>query len=538
MEIQTPYGFYFVDVGDGNQHQTGYGVYVLSTALPSGEYYPSTGIIALVGGFPSIGGPTDLYPTSESLELSCGTPGLYNPQGGTAVRRGEFLSPLGRYGNTQFWMLDAPSTSFVEVTTLSLSASASALSSALGQLIMAIDLSGIAEVTATATGDLSPHPLTGSAQAVATAAGALASLIKLTADAEIGATASGSPDVLVAIAGAAAALASASASLGQSFLLSGNAAALATAAGAITQQLGVIGAAAGRAGATGALDVEGQELALASSAAAAATATAALSGVTHLAGAAAAQGTGAAVLAQDKPLGGAATGRATATGSLGAVSNLEGDAEALATLTGALDQSLAVAGAAQAVATAAGSLSQTLAMQGAASSKSSATGSLGVAETITGGITYAVNLDTGTVTTWNNCAFERLVTAHGKLYGLLAGVLYRIEGDTDPGSIEIASQVRFAQSNFGSTTLNRLYKVYITSREIEQAEVTPIYDETTSLSYTSIPDLLSGMITHRTNIGRGNRWRTLGLQVANKQGGQLDIGGLELLIQPLVPRIP
>lgn len=118
MEIQTPYGFYFVDVGDGDQHQTGYGVYVLSTALPSGEYYPTTETITLAGGLPSVGGPTDLYPTSESLELSCGTPGLYNPQGGSAVRRGEFLSPLGRYGNTQFWMLDAPSTSFVEDTTL------------------------------------------------------------------------------------------------------------------------------------------------------------------------------------------------------------------------------------------------------------------------------------------------------------------------------------------------------------------------------------------------------------------------------------
>lgn len=475
MEIQTPYGFYFVDEGDGNQHQTGYGVYVLSTALPSGEYYPTTETITLVGGLPSVGSPIELYPTSESIELSCGTPGLYNPQGGSAVRRGEFLSPLGRYGNTQFWMLDAPSTSFVEDTTLSLEASASALSSALGQLIMAIDLSGLAEVTATATGDLSPHPLAGSAQAVATAAGALASLIELTADAEAGATASGSPDVLVAIAGAAAALASASASLGQSFLLSSDAAALATAAGAINQQLGISGAAAGQAGATGTLDT---------------------------------------------------------------VSNLEGDAAALATLTGALDQSLAVAGVAQAVATAAGNLSNIIAMQGAASSKSSATGSLGVAETITGGITYAVNLDTGSVTTWNNCAFERLVTAHGKLYGLLAGVLYRIEGDTDPGSVDIKSQVRFAPSSFGSSTLNCLYKVYMTSREIKEAEVTPIYDETTSISYTSIPNSLSGLITHRTNIGRGNRWRTLGLQVSNKQGCQLDIGGLELLIQPLSPRVP
>ncbi len=474
MEIQTPYGFYFVDVGDGNQHQTGYGVYVLSTALPSGEYYPTTETITLVGGLPSIGGPTDLYPTSESLELSCGTPGLYNPQGGSAVRRGVFLSPLGRYGNTQFWMLDAPSTSFTEDTALSLVSSASALSSAMGQLIMAIDLSGLAEAEATATGDLSPHPLAGSAQAVSTAAGALATLINLAANAESEAGATGNPDVLVAIAGAASALAAASATLGQAALLHGDAAAIAIAAAGIAMELGLSGDAAAR---------------------------------------------------------------VTAAGQLSSVSNLASAAQAVATVAGALDQSLAVAGAAQAVATVAGDLSQVIEMSSAAAAQASATGALDKAETVTGGLVYAVNLTTGAVTTLSNFYFERLIRAHGRTYGLLAGTLYRIEGTVDPGDAPISVSIRTGSIPPKADVLRRLDKVYLHARERAGITMTPIYDEVQGRTHYPKPGIRDGMIVHRTNIGINNRWHTLGLQITNIDGGTLDIGGLEILTEPLTRRI-
>ncbi len=474
MEIQTPHGFYFVDEGDGNQHQTSYGVYVLSTALPSGEYYPSTGIIALVGGFPSIGGPTDLYPTSESLELSCGTPGLYNPQGGSAVRRGVFLSPLGRYGNTQFWMLDAPSTSFTEDTALSLVSSASALSSAMGQLIMAIDLSGLAEAEATATGDLSPHPLAGSAQAVSTAAGALATLINLAANAESEAGATGNPDVLVAIAGAASALAAASATLGQAALLHGDAAAIAIAAAGIAMELGLSGDAAAR---------------------------------------------------------------VTAAGQLSSVSNLASAAQAVATVAGALDQSTAVAGAAQAVATAAGDLSNVIAMQGAAAAQASAAGTLSVAESITGGITYAVNLTTNAVTTFSNFYFERLVAAHGKMYALSDGVLYKVGGDVDSGDAQIDSLVRFAQQSFGTNILKTLDKVYVQARSQDGLAVTPIYDEELGLAYTLDADDVASIRPRKIPIGRGNYWFTLGMLIQNRDGGPMDIGGIEMIVNQNLRRV-
>ena len=43
--------------------------------------------------------------------------------------------------------------------------------------------------------------------------------------------------------------------------------------------------------------------------------------------------------------------------------------------------------------------------------------------------TYAVNLTTGAVTTLLLGGFDKLMTAHGRLYGLKNGELTRLEGD-------------------------------------------------------------------------------------------------------------
>lgn len=360
---------------------------------------------------------------------------------------------------------------------LALVGAAASQSTATGDLTvppMAIDLEGAAVAESTATGDLSPHPLAGSAQAVSTAAGALATLIGLTANAEADANATGNPDVLVAIAGAASALAAASATLGQAALLHGDAAGIATAAASMAMELGLSGDAAAR---------------------------------------------------------------VTAAGQLSSVSDLAGAAQAVATVAGALDQSLAVAGAAQAVATVAGDLSQVIEMSSAAAAQASATGALDKAETVTGGLVYAVNLTTGAVTTLSNFYFERLVRAHGRTYGLLAGTLYRIEGTVDPGDAPISVSIRTGSIPPKADVLRRLDKVYLHARERAGITMTPIYDEVQGRTHYPKPGIRDGMIVHRTNIGINNRWHTLGLQITNIDGGTLDIGGLEILTEPLTRRI-
>ena len=327
-----------------------------------------------------------------------------------------------------------------------------------------------------------PHPviptsadLEGNALGVSTASGSLGSQIETSAAASMAPTATGALDVLTAIAGAANALASASASLQQSTALSGDAVNISSAAANMTMALELLGTAAAQ---------------------------------------------------------------AAASGQLSSVSNLASAAQAVATVAGALDQALAVAGLASSVAAAAGNLSNTIAMQGTATAQASATGSLSKAETITGGLVYAVNLTTGAVTTLSNFYFERLVRAHGRTYGLLAGVLYRVEGTVDPGDTPIAVTIRTGATSQDKDVLQRLDKVYLRARERAGITMTPIYDEVQGRTHYPKPGIRNGMIVHRTNIGLNNQWHTLGLQITNIDGGALDVGGLEVLTAPLTRRIP
>lgn len=363
------------------------------------------------------------------------------------------------------------------LTVIGLSANAAAQSTATGNvgILMTEELSGSAVAQATATGDLSPHPIAGTAQAVVTAAGTLAALMPLASAAVARGDATAALSNLVSIASAASALAAASAALSQTVLLSGDAQGIASAAASMAMELGISGDAAAR---------------------------------------------------------------VTAAGQLSSVSDLAGAAQAVATVAGALDQSLAVAGEAQAVATVAGDLSQVIEMSSAAAAQASATGSLSKAETITGGLVYAVNLTTGAVTTLSNFYFERLVRAHGRTYGLLAGTLYRIEGTVDPGDAPISVSIRTGSIPPKADVLRRLDKVYLHARERYGITMTPIYDEVQGRTHYPKPGIRNGMIVHRTNIGLNNQWHTLGLQITNIDGGALDVGGLEVLTAPLTRRIP
>jgi hypothetical protein len=165
-------------------------------------------------------------------------------------------------------------------------------------------------------------------------------------------------------------------------------------------------------------------------------------------------------------------------------------------------------------------------------------GALSKAETITGRLVYAVNLTTGAVTTLSNFYFERLVRAHGRTYGLLAGTLYRIEGTVDPGDAPISVSIRTGSIPPKADVLRRLDKVYLHARERYGITMTPIYDEVQGRTHYPKPGIRNGMIVHRTNIGLNNQWHTLGLQITNIDGGALDVGGLEVLTAPLTRRIP
>ena len=149
--------------------------------------------------------------------------------------------------------------------------------------------------------------------------------------------------------------------------------------------------------------------------------------------------------------------------------------------------------------------------------------------------TYAINLTTGAVTTLLLGEFTRLVTAHGRLYGLRGTELMRLDGDTD-GAALIPATVRFAPQTFGSNRAKRMSTVYLESREDDGLTLDLIADEQTAWRYQTVTDTARAYGTHKVKVGRGVKFHTAGLVVKNRNGGRMDIGGMELLVDTGAPR--
>jgi hypothetical protein len=153
--------------------------------------------------------------------------------------------------------------------------------------------------------------------------------------------------------------------------------------------------------------------------------------------------------------------------------------------------------------------------------------------TSTAETTYAINLSTGAVTQLLLGGFDKLVTAHGRLYGLKNGALTRLEGDVDGSATTIPATIRFAPQTFGSNAVKRMSDVYWSTREADGITMELVADERTAWRYQTPTDTAPAYGTHKIKVGRGVSFHTAGLTVRNRNGGALDIGGVELLVGPL-----
>ena len=144
---------------------------------------------------------------------------------------------------------------------------------------------------------------------------------------------------------------------------------------------------------------------------------------------------------------------------------------------------------------------------------------------------WLVNLQTGAVTTAQWGRFDRLASAHGTLYGLRDGTLYAVNADTP-----LTMTLRFASSDFKTGLLKRCEKIYLQCREANGAELTVVADEKTGWTYSTPTDAAPAYGSHKVDIGKGIRFHTLGLVVKNRNGGKLDLGGMELMVIPLSRR--
>jgi hypothetical protein len=143
--------------------------------------------------------------------------------------------------------------------------------------------------------------------------------------------------------------------------------------------------------------------------------------------------------------------------------------------------------------------------------------------------TYAINLNTGAVTSLFLGEITRLVSAHGKLYGLKGTELIRLGGESD-GDEDIQTTVRFASQTFDTNVTKRMSAVYVSGRENDGIILDIVEDEKTTWSYQTDTDHSQAFGTHRVKVGRGIKFHTAGLIIKNRNGGKLDIGSIELLI--------
>ena len=219
------------------------------------------------------------------------------------------------------------------------------------------------------------------------------------------------------------------------------------------------------------------------------------------------------------------------------VEKIRTDAAAQVTASGAPSVGIRLDALAQTAGSASGSLADVMALSGAGTITPDASGGLSTVDPERNILTYAVNLNTGAVTQFKNCSFDRLVRAHGVLYGLKDGNVYRFGGDQDPNSTPINASVRFAPQGFETGMKKRLIDTYLFSRIPGALRVLPIYDETEQLAYSSLGYERDGLINHKVKVGKGNAFHTLGLVVENTDGGTFDVGALRLNVQTLSRRI-
>ena len=149
--------------------------------------------------------------------------------------------------------------------------------------------------------------------------------------------------------------------------------------------------------------------------------------------------------------------------------------------------------------------------------------------------TYAVNVSTGAVTRWTLGAADKLVTAHGALYVLRDGSLYRVDAPDDLG-LPIRAYARLAANPLGANQVKRATDIYLSARQMDGVIVELIADETQAWRYFKPPAIEAGYATHKLNVGEGVHFYTAGLTLRNRNGGAFEVGGLELLVKPLSKR--
>ena len=151
--------------------------------------------------------------------------------------------------------------------------------------------------------------------------------------------------------------------------------------------------------------------------------------------------------------------------------------------------------------------------------------------------TYAVNIKSGAVTTLITGGFDKLVSAHGRLYGLKSGTLTRLDGSVDGTNTTIPATIRFAPQTFGTALLKRIDTIYLSAREYDGVTLDMIIDEAVDRTYQVATDATPQYGSHKIKVNKGDTFHSAGIKLRNRAGGTLDVGGMEIRTSILSRRV-
>lgn len=150
-------------------------------------------------------------------------------------------------------------------------------------------------------------------------------------------------------------------------------------------------------------------------------------------------------------------------------------------------------------------------------------------------VAWVVNTETRAAWTYTHFPFNSFCEFEGRYYGAAADGIYALDGDTDDGEV-IKARIRLGMSNLGIAQEKRMPALYIayaaTGRMVLKAIVTEIDGSRTEWWYQLVPRGTGGVREGRVQLGRGLKAVFWDFELANVDGADFELAGLQF--QPMV----
>jgi hypothetical protein len=151
-------------------------------------------------------------------------------------------------------------------------------------------------------------------------------------------------------------------------------------------------------------------------------------------------------------------------------------------------------------------------------------------------LAISMHTEAQALTQYSNYAFNSLTPFNGTYLGASASGIFELVGDTDE-TAPIISTVRLAITDFGTTFLKALDRLYVGYRAITDMVVNLITDETTTTPYPLLATTEAGLHTARVKVGKRLSARYWQVEFTNPTGGDFQIDVVDVKSTPYQRRV-